>query len=232
MQTRLDYLKKNQICPILADNDWEYSDLAQPDECFQSCALEVMGWYGRRGSTLSPTVLYTVVEQMLLKKSVNPAESDVVDAIKDFTQSTIYKKIDQPLINVDIQLKIEDNVITHEIPVLAKADESSYVIMFDQTIQDADSLSRSIEVRFISVWAFYILNTYINVYNVVKDGSKSRLISVKPTQDYIKESKKTILNMQYLSYNKNHPAHHLVCRACSRRDICPIITMKPRTKAK
>lgn len=232
MQVHLNYLKLNQICPILAENDWDYSDLAQPLELFQSCALEVMGWYARRGSRLSSGILYTVVEQMLIKKAISPAESDVVDAIKSFTQSAIYKKMGQPLINTDIQLKIGSHVITYGLPILSKIEDASYAMLFDQSIHDADMLSRSIEARFISVWAFYILNTYINIYNITKDGGSVNVIAIKPTQDYIRESKKVILNMKYLSYNNNHPAHHLVCRGCSRRNECPMITMKERIKSK
>jgi hypothetical protein len=232
MQTHLDFIKRNQICPILANNDWDYLDLAQPEKLFQSCVQEVMGWYGRRGSTLSPTVLYTVLEQIILKTGLNPSETDVIDSVKHFTQSGFYKRIDQPLINTPVQLKIENNVIKYDIPILAEADGSHYAMIFDGTITNAEELSRSLEARYIALWGFYILNSYINIYNVIKDGSKSKLIAVKATADYVKESKKTILNMEYLSYNNNHPAHHLVCRSCSRREECPIITMKERTKAK
>ena len=185
MQEELVNLKRKQICQVLFDNGWDYQSNSTEQQFFRECFGEVMGWFARRGNRLSAAILPSVIERLGARKKVDPITiGKVQTAIKEFTKSYVYNKIEEPVINCESILAMDKQTHIHYlIPSLVKSDETLYVIMAEQNLRTEEALARSIEARYISVWSFYYANrSYSNwvnffactksLYNRRKDGCR------------------------------------------------------------
>ena len=223
MQEELVNLKRKLICQNLYDEAWDYTSNSIEQQFFKECFGEVMGWFARRGNRLSQAILPSVIERFGLKKNLNPLViGQVQAAIKSFTKSYIYEKIEEPIINFESLLGVGKGVHLHYlIPSFTKTDETVYVLMAEQHLKTEEDLARSIEAKYISVWSFYHANRYPNIYNILyKEDGEVETIRFKPKQNYIRKAKAFFLRSYGVLNTKALPAPAEVCQSCARRSEC------------
>lgn len=231
MQVRLEDLKRKQICPVLHRRNWDYSEQDPRSDFFRFCITEMMRWQHRKGRGISYDILSSLISRLAVERGVNGIESkDIQLALKGFTNSGLYSKIEELVANAEIQVGITNgHVITHSIPALSKVKDNACIITWDDRIRKPEDIKQSYEARLISIWSFYSLNKYPVYYNLYLDGNKVSHVRYKPNQFYIRDSKKFLLGMKDLvEMDGIYPAPIEVCARCNRRSECQ--TTKTRTK--
>jgi hypothetical protein len=231
MQAKLKDIKRKQICPILFRRDWDYKGQDPDSEFFRFCITEMMRWQYRKGRGISYDVLSSLISRLAAEKGIDRQKvSEIQLALKSFTNSGLYSRIDELICNAEIQVGIKDgHVITHTIPALSKINDNTCIITWDDRFRTAEDLKQSYETRLTSVWSFYSLNKYPLFYNLYLNGAKVDYVRYKPNQFYIRDSRDFFLNMKELiEQEKIYPAPVEVCVRCDRRHECQ--TSRTRTK--
>lgn len=230
MQVTLDELKRKRICPILDRHKWDYSDQNPQSEFFRFCIAEMMGWQYRKGRAISYDIMSSLISRLAAERNVDRLEvSDIQLALKSFTRSGIYSKIDELVMNMEIQVGTGNHVIKHKIPAISNIKDNTCIMTWDDRIRSAEDIKQSYEARLISVWSFYSLNRYPVFYNLYLDNDKVEQVRYKPNQFYIRDSKAFLKGVdQIINDIKIHPAPLEICRNCARRQECQ--TSKTRTK--
>jgi hypothetical protein len=231
MQVNLKDLKRKKICPILFKKDWDYSSNDPRLEFFRLCIAEMMRWHYRKGRGISYDILPSVISRLAAAKGIDRLETSRIQvALKSFTNSGIYSRIEDVIANYEIQVGIGGgHVIKHIVPVVSKIKDNTCIITWDNKIRSLEDLRQSYETRLSSIWSFYSLNKYPVFYNLYLNDDKVEYVRYKPNQFYVRDSKGFLLNMQgTVEDDRVYPAPLELCRRCDRRQECQ--TSKTRTK--
>lgn len=233
MQHSLVDIKRKQICPVLFRNSWDFKNLNPDSDFFRFIISEIMRWQYRKGRGISYEVLSSLISRLAIEKQVDRMEASKIQlAFKPFVSSGLYSKLDQVVINAEIQVGIQDgHVISHLIPALCQIEKNTVIVTWDENIKTEEDMRQSYETRLISLWCFYNLNRYPVFYNLFfdKENDKVSHIKYKPNQFYIRDSKAFISRLGGLFENNQvYPAPYEVCNACDRRPECQ--TTKIRIK--
>jgi hypothetical protein len=173
----------------------------------------------------------SLISRSAAERGIDPFKtSEIQMAVKGFTNSTLYSKIEDVIVNAEIQVGISSsNVITHSVPALAKDKDKTCIITWDDRLRTAADVKQSYETRLASVWSFYSLNRYPTIYNLYLNEDKVEWVRYKPNQFYIRDSRTFLVNLKdVIESDATYPAPFEVCNRCSRRDECQ--TSKTRTK--
>jgi len=230
MQVNLKDLERKQICPILFRHGWDYKSPESDQDFFRFCIKEMMGWQHRKGRGLSYDVLSSLISRLAVEKKIERFKiSDVQLALKSFTNSGLYSKIEELVANVEIQIGIgKGHIVKDILPTVSRIGEKTCVITWNDNIKNIEDLRQSYQTRFASVWSFYSLNKYSVFYNLYFNENKIKHVKYKPNQFYIRDSRTFITKMVNLVGDDGlYPAPLEVCRECSRRTECR--TSKTRT---
>ncbi len=231
MQVSLNDLKRKKICPILHAKGWDYSGKDPRSEFFQLCIREMMRWYYRKGRGISYDILPSIVSCLASQGGIDRLDTTTIQfALKNFTNSGIYSKIEDVIANYEIQVGIGDgHVIKHIVPTVSTLKDNTCIITWNDRVRSPSDLRQSYETRLSAVWSFYSLNQYPVFYNLYLNEDKVEQVRYKPNQFYIRDSKKFLLKMKGLVEDKGvYPAPVELCQRCERRLECQ--TEKTRTK--
>lgn len=231
MQVKLEELKRKKICPILAHHEWDFQSNDPRSDFFRFCIKEMMRWQYRKGRGISYDVLSSLISHFASQRKIDKLEvSSLQLALKSFTNSGLYSKIEELIANAEIQVGIgKGHVIKYTIPALSNLKDETCIITWDDNIRTRDDLRQAYETRVSSVWSFYSINKYPIFYNLYLDGDKVKQVRFKPNQFYIRDSKTFLLKMVDLVEDKGiYPAPLEICRMCNWRDECR--TSRIRTK--
>jgi hypothetical protein len=217
-------LKRNQICSILSEKNWDYKSPVHSHSVFEKCIQEVMTWHARRGKTIDPTIAQTIVERACVKFKLSmfdlPALSKAVDS---FVRSPVQERLINVLLNFEIIVNTaKKRWLKYNIPYLNDTEERVDVILTNSEYKTITDLKASYEVKLASVWAFYARNRYPSIYNIYLENGKYKEVCFKTNRNYIKKSKIDINNMERLFYSYKYVAPPEVCNQCDRRKECPI----------
>ena len=231
MQVEITDLKRKKICPILYRHEWDYQNLDLHSEFFRFCMAEMMRWQHRKGRGISYSVLSSLVSRLATEKGINRmTTSDIQLALKTFTNSGLYSKIEDLIANVEIHVGISSgHVIKHTLPTLCEVNEQTTIITWNDDIKSREDLRQLYETRVASVWAFYSINRYPTFYNLYREDNKIKHVRYRPNQFYVRDSRQFLLGMKDLIEDDGlYPAPLELCLNCNRRPECQ--TMKTRTK--
>lgn len=231
MQARLIDIKRKQICPILHRHEWDYQGTNAEKVFFRLIISEMMRWQSRKGRGIHYDVLSSLISQLGAEREVDRLEiSNIQLALKSFTSSSFYTRLDQVITNAEIQVGIANShVITHSIPALGKMEDDICIITWDNDLRSVEDLRQAYETRLISIWSFYSLNRYPAFYNLFLDKDKIEYARYKPNQFYIRDSKSFVSRFNnIIEIEDVYPAPYEVCSGCNRRLECQ--TTRTKTK--
>ena len=224
--SNLETLKRNQICSILSDKNWDYKSPDKLSSMFSLCLHELFVWFSRKGSRLSPIVLQTVCESLCAKHLLSHTETmEVCNAVSKFVTLPLYSRLTAPITNYPGKLGIgKMESIYYELPVMDESETTLSAILNKDWIQSEEDLMNSYEVKFMAVWLFVVKNRYPDFYNIEYNAGSPKVIHFKPDEKYIRKAKKFINNMNKLFYSYSYIAPPEICTGCSRRSECPQFT--------
>jgi len=231
MQLSLQELKRKKICPILAQKGWDFSNNDPRSDFFRFCITEMMRWQYRKGRGISYDILSSLVSNFSVQQGIDRVEvSSLQLALKSFTNSGLYSRIDELISNAEIQVGVGNgHVITHKIPALSNIKDNTCIITWNDNVRTIEDFKQAYETRLCSIWSFYSLNRYPIFYNLYLDKDKVAQVRYKPNQFYIRDSKAFLLKMHELIEDDGvYPAPLELCQNCDRRSEC--LTTRTRTR--
>lgn len=230
MQEELINLKRLSICSTLYKQDWDYKDLSFKEKFFQKCFYEIVGWFGRRGNKLSPSVLSSTIEKLGIKNNIDPITiAEIESSIRNAMDEYVYKAIDSPVPNSDGIIKTGKQTHLHyKIPCIAKNEDRVYAFISNPLYNTEFKLTQSFEAKFIALWSFYYLNRYPSVHNIFYSESKNGydLVRTRVKKDQIKIYKNTLVNASKILHNEFYSATAEICNGCDRSIECQNLKLK------
>lgn len=217
-------LKRNQICSILSEKNWDFKNPVRSHLVFEKCIQEIMVWHARRGKTIEPTIAQTIAERNCVKYKAGTFDRPTISkAVDMFVHSSVQDRLVNVLLNFEITISAaKKKWIKYEIPYLNDTEERIDIILINPEYKTITDLKASYEVKLAAIWAFYARNRYPYIYNIYLENGKYKEICLKTNRNYIKKCKIDINNMERLFYSYKYTAPPEVCNQCDRRNECPI----------
>lgn len=225
-------LNRMSICPLLAENEWDYSVPPEIDPCFLYGFKESLRWLYRRGNPITPSTVLTSMNQYNLRKGDLFGNHEAEKAVRTFITDNSYNDLEKPFYNYKIEMKLNDQIhLEHTVLTMAKRKKKLCFITVSKEEVASDIYMQTYETMFATLWAYNRLNEVPVFHNFYMKDGEVKEQTLKTSEEYISEATRRLIAIgRKVGYPSALPSWE-VCIHCSRRKEC-LQTMKKNKRQK